>query len=384
MWYFYGMKSILLVVFAFCFSVCTFGQTTVSGTISHSTGTRAYQLYVPGIYDGSTSVPLVLNLHGYGSSNTQQMFYGDFKSIADTANFLILAPQGLNDGTGTPHWNANWGTGVDDISFLSDLIDSISTDYNINAGRVYSTGMSNGGFMSFTLAGQLSDKITAVASVTGTMSALQIPQNTVVNPMPIMQIHGTADGTVNYNGDQYFLSVDSVLNYWVAHNNCNPVPMITSVPDINTSDGCTAELYSFTGGDLGAEVLHYKITNGGHTWPGSSVTIGTTNQDFDASVEIWKFFSQYEKANLTGVSNKEEADWVELLGGNPLSDLMQLNFNSNQEVLVELLDLNGKVLFKSSVQGRTSISTESFASGMYILNCRSANLVAYTRKLIKQ
>jgi polyhydroxybutyrate depolymerase len=377
------MKAILLFICSFYFTFFVYSQTTVSGTIAHSTGTRAYQLYIPAIYDGSAPVPLVLNLHGYGSSNTQQMFYGDFKSIADTANFLVLAPQGLNDGTGTPHWNANWGTGVDDISFLSDLIDSISSAYNINAGRVYSTGMSNGGFMSFTLAGQLSNKITAVASVTGTMSALQIPQNTVVNPMPIMQIHGTADGTVNYNGDQYFLSVDSVLNYWVAHNNCNPVPTITSVPDINTSDGCTAELYAFTGGDLGAEVLHYKVTNGGHTWPGSSVTIGTTNQDFDASVEIWKFFSQYEKSNLTDVNNRSRADWVELIGGNPMSDVLSLNFNSKQDVFVEIFDLNGKVVLKTSAQGRVSLSTESLERGMYVLRCRSRNLLSYSQKLIK-
>ena len=378
------MKSILLFAYTFCFSFLASSQTTVSGTISHSTGTRAYQLYIPAIYDGNSPVPLVLNLHGYGSSNTQQMFYGDFKAIADTANFLILAPQGLDDGTGTPHWNANWGTGVDDISFLSDLIDSISSAYNINAGRVYSTGMSNGGFMSLTLAGQLSNKITAVASVTGTMSAIQIPQNTVVNPMPVMQIHGTADGTVNYNGDQYFLSVDSVLSYWVAHNNCNPVPTITSVPDINTSDGCTAELYAYTGGDLGAEVLHYKITNGGHTWPGSSVTIGTTNQDFDASVEIWKFFSQYEKSTLTSINSNIKANWVEINGGNPISDVLNLSFNSKDDVIIELFDLNGKLVFESSVQGRISISTQSFATGIYVLRCRSGNLINYSQKLIKQ
>lgn len=378
------MKIYLLFAFTVCCCFLSYGQSTVSGSISHSTGTRSYQLYIPAVYDGSTPVPLVLNLHGYGSNNSQQMFYGDFRSIADTANFLILAPQGLNDGTGTAHWNANWGTGVDDISFLSDLIDSISADYNINSGRVYSTGMSNGGFMSFTLAGQLSNKITAVASVTGTMSAIQIPQNTVVNPMPIMQIHGTADATVNYNGDQYFLSVDSVLNYWVAHNNCNLVPTISSVPDINTADGCTAELYSFTGGDLGAEVLHYKITNGGHTWPGSSVTIGTTNQDFDASVEIWKFFSRYEKANLTSLNNSLEKNWVEVLGGNPITEVLALNFNSKQDVQVAIFDLNGKNIFKSVAKGGVSINMESYPSGMYILRCQSGNLTVYSRKLVKQ
>lgn len=378
------MRNLILTSLLFLACFQSLGQTTISGTISHSSGTRSYQLYVPAIYNGTTPVPMVLNLHGYGSNNTQQMAYGDFKGIADTANFLILAPQGLNDGTGTAHWNASWGTGVDDISFLSALIDSISSDYNIDLNRVYSTGMSNGGFMSLTLAGQLSGKIAAVASVTGTMSVLQIPQNTVVGPMPVMQIHGTADPTVSYTGDQYFLGVDSVLNYWAAHNNCNPNPTISAVPDINSSDGCTAELIEYTGGIAGADVVHYKIYNGGHTWPGASVTIGVTNQDFDASIEIWKFFSRYDKSNLTSAPSMEAVDWLEMQSTNPIHDHILLQMEHANEVLVEVYSLSGKLLHTQSGFSTIQINTKEWANGVYVLRCQSEGVPTFTRKLVKE
>lgn len=378
------MRSLILFTILFFVGLQSHSQTTVSGTISHTSGTRSYQLYLPAIYDGNTPVPLVLNLHGYGSNNTQQMLYGDFKGIADTANFLILAPQGLNDGTGTAHWNASWGTGVDDLSFLSALIDSIASDYNINLNRVYSTGMSNGGFMSLTLAGQLSSKITAVASVTGTMSILQIPQNTVVGPMPVMQIHGTADPTVSYIGDQYFLGVDSVLNYWAAHNGCNPVPSVSAVPNINTTDGCTAELIEYTGAASGADVVHYKITNGGHTWPGASVTIGVTNQDFDASIEIWKFFSRYDKSNLTSTPSIKTVDWLEIQSPNPINDNILIQIEHTNEVLVEVYSLGGRLLHKQNGFSSIQINTKEWAYGVYVLRCQSEGVPTYTKKLVKE
>lgn len=377
------MKKIYILLTIILLASEMFSQTTINGSISHTTGTRTYQLYVPAIYDGSTAVPLVLNLHGYGSSNTQQMFYGDFKPIADTANFLILAPQGLNDNTGTAHWNANWGTGVDDVGFLSALIDSIASEYNINTDRVYSTGMSNGGFMSFTLAGELSDKIAAIASVTGTMSILQIPNNTVTRPMPIMQIHGTADPTVNYNGDQYFLSVDSVLNYWIAHNNCSATPVITSVPDINTGDGCTAERFDYLGGDNGAEVVHYKVTNGEHTWPGAGFTIGVTNQDFDASTEIWKFFSKYERSTLVSITELPSEDWVQLLSENPASDLIHARFLTGEQVEILCFNVEGKLVHSQTGKTDVSLNVSSWNDGVYIIVFQSENQKTSSIKIVK-
>ncbi|MBC8047420.1 MAG: hypothetical protein H7Y00_11535, partial [Fimbriimonadaceae bacterium] len=265
-------------------------QTYISDSIKHEGIDRDYILYIPAIYDGSEVVPLLLNLHGYSSNNFEQYFYGDFKQIADTANFIMVLPNGLYDEFGFRRWNCFQadGIGVDDVQFLSNLIDTISADYNIDANRIYSTGMSNGGFMSYTLAGELSNRIAAVASVTGSIHKDRFPALDPQHPTPVMEIHGTADFTVPYNGSSDFIGVDSVINYWVGINNCDTDPEFIEVENISITDGCTAEHYIYTGGDNNANVELFKIINGGHTWPGTAFTyIGVTNLDINASKEIW-------------------------------------------------------------------------------------------------
>src|SRR5690606_1227667 len=174
------------------------------------------RLYIPASYDGTESVPLLFNLHGYTSNNVQQEVYADFRPIADTANFIIVHPNGTLDLGGNRYWNAfNVPGGVDDVGFLSTLIDEISQSYTIDMNRVYSTGMSNGGFMSYELACALGYRITAVASVTGAMPKNRPSTCNPPHPVPAMQIHGTADPTVPYNGNAQQESIEDVVDYWV-------------------------------------------------------------------------------------------------------------------------------------------------------------------------
>ena len=286
------------LVFLIAFISLTFlgtSQQTITATITHDALQREYILYVPASYTGSTAVPLVFNFHGYGSNATEQMWYGDFRAIADTAGFIIVHPNGMLDGNGTTHFNVGWGgSTIDDVGFTSALLDSISADYNINADRIYSTGMSNGGFMSYHLACQLSDKIAAIASVTGSMSPITYNACNPQHPTAILEIHGTSDGTVPYTGASFSKSVSDVLNYWVNYNNSNSTPSVTNIPDINTSDGSTVEHMIYYGGDDDVTVEHLKITGGGHTWSGSAFGGAGTNYDIDASVEVWKFFMRYD------------------------------------------------------------------------------------------
>lgn len=384
------MKKIVSVL-GLLASMSLFAQTTTNDSIMHGGGYRTYKMYVPASYDGSTAVPMVLNLHGLGSNNNEQIMYGEFRPIADTANFIILLPQGsigtLPNGQSSTHWNANFGTSVNDIDFISNLIDSIAMDYNIDEDRVYSTGMSNGGFMSLTLAGQLSDKIAAVASVTGSMVLSQTGYNTVTRPMPVMQIHGTADGTVEYNGAAFqYLSVDDLINYWVGHNNCDATAIVTPVNDANTVDGCTATRYDYLNGDSGAEVVHYKITNGGHTWPGAFALPGkVTNQDFNASVEIWKFFSKYAKSSLVSVSEFTAVDnWITLTSENPSRDMIKLNSKNNQEYTVLIYNLEGKQVYSSNNNTRESvIDIKDLVDGVYLVKVSNGAQNA-TLKVVKQ
>ena len=150
-------------------------QQTINASIINGGIQRDYILYVPANYTGTAAVPLLLNFHGLTSNATQQMFYGDFRSIADTAGFIIVHPEGTLDNNGDTHFNVGWGAStVDDVAFSSALIDFISAQYNINQDRVYSTGMSNGGFMSFKLACELSNRIAGIASVTGSILPLTL------------------------------------------------------------------------------------------------------------------------------------------------------------------------------------------------------------------
>ncbi|MEP6796462.1 MAG: PHB depolymerase family esterase, partial [Saprospiraceae bacterium] len=283
------------IYFILCLPLLVISQQTINGSIMHDGLQRDYILYIPASYVPGHSAPLVLNFHGYTSNAFEQMFYGDFRPIADTAGFLVVHPMGTVDQLGNTHWNVGWGSSnVDDVGFTAALIDSLSAQYDINQDRIYSTGMSNGGFFTYKLACELSDRIAAIASVTGTMNTGQTTTCHPQHPMPVMEIHGTSDPTVAYDGTVFFTAIPTVLAYWATFNACHTPPDIDNIPDINTSDGCTAVHYVYANGTNGVEVEHYKIINGVHAWPGSAFGGVGTNQDVNASKEIWRFFSKYD------------------------------------------------------------------------------------------
>lgn len=344
----------------------TLAQQTINGSITHDGLTRTYILYVPASYSPGTPVPLVFNFHGYTSNSTEQMLYGDFRPIADTANFILVHPMGTLDGSNQPYWNAGFGGSVDDIGFTSALIDSLSADYSINPNRIYSTGMSNGGFMSYTLACELSNRIAAIASVTGTMATGSQLTCSAQHPMPVMEIHGTADGTVPYNGNATMISTTNVLNYWVNFNNCTSTPTATPVTNTSTTDGCTAEHSVWSNGDNGVEVEHYKIIGGGHTWPGAPIAIGVTNYDINASKLIWIFFSKYDLNGAIGpVSVNELAQNKLSVYPNPSTDFIMLD-GVEDLTAVELTSLNGQKI-NCSVEDQ-QIDIRSLDKGVYFIS----------------
>ncbi|HAD11495.1 MAG TPA: hypothetical protein DCF33_03555 [Saprospirales bacterium] len=349
----------------------TFAQNTITGTIQSGGLTREYILYIPAAYTGNTAVPLIFNLHGYTSSNLEQLFYADFRPIADTANFLIVLPNGTIDAQGNRFWNTFLGnSNVDDVGFMRDLLNSLQATYNIDANRVYSTGMSNGGFMSYSLACELNDRITAIASVTGTMIQSKLNACNPGRPVPVMQIHGTADNTVPYNGlpASTFVSIPVLVNTWAGYNNCNPTPDIIQLPNTSTTDGCTAERHVYTGGDQGSTVELFKVIGGGHTWPGSAFNIGITNQDFSASKEIWRFFSQYQLNQLSETQTPESlaASWIAF--PNPMQDYFILQSKDQRPVKrIQILDAMGRLqqtIIPNNI-GQIDIETSQWAVGMY-------------------
>jgi polyhydroxybutyrate depolymerase len=279
------MRKILMMFI--CIPFFSIGQQTINDSININGIYRSFITYIPLINQPSEPTPLVFNLHGMSSNALQQMIYGDFRGIADTANFIIVHPQGLLNITGETHWNLGQSS-VDDIGFLNSLYSYIVSNYNINLDKVYSTGMSNGGYMSYFLACNMSDKIAAIASVTGAMGSFTQLNCNPTHPTPVMEIHGTADSNVLFN------EIFNGLEYWRDYNNCNLIADTTVILDFNFEDLSSVEHIVYNNGDNGVTTELFKIINGGHTWPGSSISIGATNYDIDASIEIWKFFSRYD------------------------------------------------------------------------------------------
>ena len=369
-------------------------QTTIIRTMQAGGLTREYRLYVPAIYSRTTgAVPLLLNLHGYGSNYQEQENYGDFRPIADTANFLVVHPNGTIDGNGNHFWNTFGprGTGVDDVAFRSTLIDTLTRRYRLDLNRVYSTGMSNGGFMSYELACQLGNRIAAIASVTGSMTAGRLAGCTSGRPVPVLEIHGTADNTVPYTGGTVlqFVAIPTLLNSWVQRNGCSPTPTVTPVPDTNPADGCTAERSVWTGGRNGSVVEHFRIIGGGHTWPGSAFVIGVTNQDISASREAWRFLRRYRLAQLLPTRGAMVPVLPQLLLlPNPATDRLQLD--AGQRLTAEALmvrDALGRRVAAAAQllpDGRLELTTANWPAGLYQLAVALPTGQILHQKLLKQ
>ena len=369
------MKTIAIILTIIGLPILCFSQQTIYGSIIHDGMNREYILYVPASYTGTSAVPLVLNYHGYGSTAEEQMWYGDFRSIADTAGFLVVHPQGSLH-LGITHWNVGgWtiGSTADDVGFTAALIDSLEVEYSIDLTRIYATGMSNGGFMSFLLTCQLNDEIAAIASVTGSMTPETYDDCSPIHPTPILQMHGTADGVVPYDGSFWTKSIDDVLQYWIDVNNCNPVPTITNLPDIEPNDGSTVEYIVYEGGDNDVTVEHYKVIDGGHTWPGNPLGGPGTNYDINASIEIWKFFSKYDLNNVTSIEQASDNNLIISIYPNPTNSQINIEGDFSKPVKYELISpLGRKISMGVLTSTNHQVDLSHSPPGIYVLKIRNS------------
>jgi polyhydroxybutyrate depolymerase len=280
---------------------------------------------------------------------------------------------------------------VDDVGFLSALIDTINRDYHINLRRVYSTGMSNGGFMSYRLACELSHRIAAIASVTGSMTDSMRTNCHSVRPVPVLHFHGTTDPVVNYNGAGNILSVDASLQYWINNNNCPVSGSITPLPDVVTSDNSTVTKLYWGLCDNQTEVEHYKVTGGGHTWPGSDNNffglVGNLNEDINASEIIWEFFNRHSlPAGFTSVNEVSSANNLVNVFPNPVANTLTIEWNEAQVNSVQITDLSGRIVAKTDVgtfSGSLKFSVADFSPGIYLIQCFTSQGIS-VKKMAKE
>ncbi len=352
---------------ALLFCGSTAAQTTVEGSFVHDGINRTYSFYVPESYLPGEPMPLVIGLHGLGSSGADLAQYRDFRPIADTANFIVVHPDG-STLLGIRFWNyANiLGSTVDDVGFLEALIDTIAAQYAVNVQRVYCVGMSNGSFMAYKMA-CASDRFAAVGGVTGSMAVSMLGTCGPPTPTPVIHVHGTEDDTNPYTGTSTMLGVEELITYWVTHNACGPTPQIFPVPDNDPTDDAVAERQLYSGGINGSTVEHFKVIGGGHSWP-NSPTPGSpeiTCMDFDASVEIWRFFSQYELGGSTFVPDVVSQDLA--VWPNPTRGPLHLQGGRAPITGVQVLDMQGRLVLERKRSNIALVDLGHLHPGTYVL-----------------
>ena len=239
--------------------------------------TREYIIYVPENYNATTALPILFSFHGLTRNMEFNYSHTNFDELAERENFIVVHPNGIDN-----RWTLN-ASNNPDIDFTEALLSHLENDYRIESNRIYSTGMSNGGNFSFTLACELNNRIAAIASVTGLMLQAAIGDCIPTRPLAILHIHGTEDPIANY------AFVQRGLDFWIEHNTTNMNPIVSNIPDIDTQDGSTVEKYKYINGENDVEVLHLKVIGGGHQWPGNS-----GNMDINASEEVWSFLKKFD------------------------------------------------------------------------------------------
>ncbi len=339
-------------------------QETITANITHNGIIRNYRLRLPKNHSVNEQIPLVFNFHGFTSNAIQQEVYSGMNEIADSERFAVCYPNGVGNA-----WNVGWafGSTADDVGFISLLIDDLSVKYNFNKKKVYACGMSNGGFMSYKLACELSNKIAAIASVTGSMAPGTTALCNPINLVPIMEIHGTADNTVAYNGTAFVsISIPDLLKFWQNKNGCDLSPTIEMVPNINLLDNTTSEKYTYTNCKNDKELVHYKVSGGGHTWPGASISNGPTSQDFNASAVIWAFFNRYSLEGTSTVLDDKTLK-ASYITSNPVYDILFLHHYSAPREF-QIFDGQGRFISQSIAEtGQNEINVEQLNSGLYII-----------------
>lgn len=271
---------------------------------------RTYRVHTPPV--AGRPLPVVLVLHGGGGTGAgmERLTRGEFNRLADRWGFVVLYPDGLdrhwNDGRGVATYRAH-RENVDDVAFLMALVDDVGRHVPIDRTRVYATGISNGGLMSFRLAIAAADRVAAIAPVAISMSEPLARTGGPPRPTSMLLVSGTEDPLVPWEGGEIGLpgrrgvgrvvSVAETMRLWAARSGCPAAPVVTYEPDRDPADGTRVRRERYAPCRDGTEVVLYAVEGGGHTWPGGRPylperLVGRTSRDLDASALIWSFFSR--------------------------------------------------------------------------------------------
>jgi polyhydroxybutyrate depolymerase len=287
-------KLFLLCILSLSLGISQF---TVSQTIQIGGLTRSYILHKPSDLDAGEKYPLIIALHFLGSNASGFESLTQFSKKADEEGFIVVYPQGIGNS-----WNAGGccdpavSQGINDVEFISALIDTLIAEQPVDSQKVFVTGFSNGGIMAYALASEITDKLAGIAPVG---ALLMMDENHGSKPLPIIHFHALDDGSVNFNGTSEYLSVLDLLDEWKTING------ITAEPDTFRDDSGIKGIL-FPSADSTANIILYTSQTGGHNWEINS-RLGTTNR-------IWEFFSSHinkvDKTTDTIIEGPRKRDYL--------------------------------------------------------------------------
>lgn len=283
---------------------------------------RWYRIYTP---DPLPEKPaLVLYLHG-GTLSMRSLFSplidgtDRWFSIAEEEGLVLLVPNGVNAETGDTYGDdQNWNdlrpdpaagqTTVNDVGFLMALLDKVSEDLPIDENRLYVTGASNGGMMTYRLLIERPDRFAAGAAFIANLPALSEDLTLPESPTPLMIANGTEDPLMPWDGGAvakdrgWVMSTDETVLWWVGANQADPARLNSkTLPDLNLDDGCQVREDYYPAGEDGAPVLFFALLGGGHTMPSltqpgrllnlAERIVGPVCQEVEGVDLAWDFFT---------------------------------------------------------------------------------------------
>ena len=398
-------------------STLNIGTLHKDGEINWDGKSRIYYYYEPSD-PGPPPRPLVILLHG-GGGNVESFLGEDGKKapfkiwldIADEEKLYLAIPQGYEN-----YWNDCRGDCAngdeDDLGFLNEMIDRLTNKFNIDPERIYATGESNGGHMSYRLAMELSDRIAAIGVVIAGFPA-QNQCSGPVNPISVLIMNGTDDPICPWEGGEYnifkdrgtVLSAEESVNFWIRHNGCDTIPQYKDFPDLATEDNSTVRLEKYLNGTEGTEVYFYRIDGGGHNPPSIIqqylkailLILGKQNYDIEMAREVWDFLKRHTLTGMNTAINTMDSDDLSDVAfqlsqnyPNPFNHgtTIEYRLTKRNHVSLKIFDVRGREIL-TLVQGeqpqghyQIQLDSHSLPTGTYYYQLKTEDQILCKRMLL--
>lgn len=247
--------------------------------VEREEGVRSFRIHVPPGYDGRAAVPALFNFHGQAKTASEQDEYSGLLALSDEKGFILVSPEGSSYPQQWDIVGVYAEDGIDDVGAVSQILDYMESQFCIDPGMVFATGISNGGQMAAQVGCLLPYQFAGIAPVAGI-----VYQGCEGPPVAVITFHGTDDYNVPYD------TAPEAVAEWARYNGCPEEPEVEWV-----SESIRREAYF---GCDGAPVVFYTIEGGGHTWPGAEDDaggVGFTTHEISASELIWDLFERIKR-----------------------------------------------------------------------------------------